>query len=175
MQHTVYFSHGKESGPDGIKIRQLSTVARAHGFAVHSIDYRGMDDIDQRVQHLLAQIARSPNASGKPNSKLVLVGSSMGAYVSVAASEQVQPVGLFLLAPAVLIPGLGRQDIKPVAQITEAVHAWEDEIVPVDGVLRFAQQHKIKLHLLSGDHWLTSVLPEIEILFANFLQTILQI
>ena len=33
----VYFSHGKESGPWGDKIKRLAQVAEAKGFVVYSI------------------------------------------------------------------------------------------------------------------------------------------
>ena len=35
----VYFSHGKESGPWGSKIKRLANIAKEHGCSVDSIDY----------------------------------------------------------------------------------------------------------------------------------------
>ena len=50
---TVCFSHGKESGPWGSKIKCLAKVAERCGFAVESIDYQGIGDPDERVEKLL--------------------------------------------------------------------------------------------------------------------------
>jgi alpha/beta superfamily hydrolase len=165
MKSEVYFAHGQEGSPDGIKIRRLRAVAERMGFQTHSLDYRHIDDPEGRVDHLLANCKRGKGA-------LVLAGSSMGAYVSAAASAQLRPEGLFLLAPALGIPGFGRPEVVPQAQHIELVHAWEDEVVAVDYVLQYARQHKLKLHLLSGDHRLHEAMPEIEILFENFLKKI---
>ena len=52
----VYFSHGKESGPWGSKIKRLATVAQAHGCAVDSIDYSDLADPDHRVERLLEKL-----------------------------------------------------------------------------------------------------------------------
>ena len=76
-ERLVCFAHGKESGPWGTKITRLAGVARARGFEVISPDYSGTQDPRRRVD-LLLQLA--------PSAKhLVLVGSSMGAYVSAMA------------------------------------------------------------------------------------------
>jgi alpha/beta superfamily hydrolase len=166
MQAQVYFSHGQEGSPDGIKIQRLRAVAERSGFQTYSLDYRHIEDPDARVEHLLASCKRDKGT-------LVLAGSSMGAYVSAAASAQLHPDGLFLLAPALGIPGFGRPDIVPTAQHIELVHAWEDEVVAVDHVLQYARTHRLKLHLLSGDHRLHEAMPEIEILFESFLKKII--
>ena len=52
-QGLVVFSHGKESGPHGTKIRVLSGIAEKHGWATDSIDYTDMMDPDERVTRLL--------------------------------------------------------------------------------------------------------------------------
>jgi alpha-beta hydrolase superfamily lysophospholipase len=165
MQPEVYFAHGQEGTPDGLKIQRLRAIAERLGFRAHSPDYRHLDDPDARAEHLLQLCKRGEH-------KLVLAGSSAGAYVSAAASERLRPDGLFLLAPALGIPGFGRPDVKPRAHHIELVHAWEDEVVAVDYVLQYARQHKLKLHLLSGDHRLYEAMPEIEILFESFLKKI---
>lgn len=41
---TVYFNHGKESGPWGSKISKLAEVAHKRGFDVESIDYQDLPD-----------------------------------------------------------------------------------------------------------------------------------
>src|SRR5690242_244280 len=89
----VVFSHGKESGPWGTKITRLAEVAENLGFGVLSVDYTGTADPDERVRLLLGAVAPS-------DVRLVLVGSSMGGYVSTLASPTLLPNGLFLMAPA---------------------------------------------------------------------------
>ena len=54
---TVYFNHGKESGPWGSKITKLADVARERGFAVESIDYRDLPDAGPRTARLLTSEA----------------------------------------------------------------------------------------------------------------------
>ena len=53
----VIFSHGKESGPWGSKIKRLADVAKAHGLGVESIDYSDTFDPDLRVERLLKVLA----------------------------------------------------------------------------------------------------------------------
>jgi alpha-beta hydrolase superfamily lysophospholipase len=159
----VYFAHGKESGPDGSKIRVLSDIALARGFQVESLDYRGMEDPDARVDKLLSR------ATEDPHETLVLVGSSMGAYVSTVASTALRPAGLFLLAPALYLHGYANQDPAPGAGLTAVVHGWHDEVVPVDNAIRFARRHAAALHLLDGDHRLMDVLSHVGALFRDFL------
>ena len=86
---TCVFSHGKESGPWGAKIERLAEVARAKGFAVESVDYREIPDPELRVERLVEVCAGIATP-------IVLVGSSMGGYVSTVASERVRPLALFL-------------------------------------------------------------------------------
>ena len=165
-QWAVYFNHGKESGPWGAKIQSLAQVARDKGFFVDSLDYTGIHDPDQRVQILLASRAAEFE-------RLVLVGSSMGSYVATVASQNLKPQGLFLMAPAFYLPGFANQDPVPHAQLTAVVHGWNDELIPVEHSLRFAQVHAAQLHLLPGDHRLVENIPFIAAVFSHFLDQLL--
>ena len=98
----VYFSHGKESGPWGSKIQRLASIASEHGCAVDSIDYRDLMDPDQRVERLRDILK-------KEDESFILVGSSMGGYVSLVAAEDVKTHAVFLLAPALYIPDYKQQ------------------------------------------------------------------
>jgi alpha/beta superfamily hydrolase len=164
MNKKVYFAHGKESGPWGHKIRALAAVAQAAGFAVESPDYSFTHDPDARVRHLLGL---QPTADC-----LVLAGSSMGGYVSAAASRTLAPKGLFLLAPAVYMPGYDA-DPAPRADLLEVVHGWRDDIIPVAHAIRLAEHHRARLHLLDSAHTLNDQIPYLEFLFARFLQDVL--
>ncbi|MCD6532710.1 MAG: alpha/beta hydrolase [Deltaproteobacteria bacterium] len=164
---TVCFSHGKESGPWGSKIKRLAKVAEKCGFAVESIDYRGIADPDERVAKL---VDWQPAVAGH----LVLVGSSMGSYVAAVAARKISPDGLFLLAPAIAIPGFGRvQDPLPKAGQCTIIHGWHDEIIAPQLIVDYARRHALTLHLLPGDHRLMEVLPAIEVLFENFLTSLI--
>ena len=173
-QTLIVFSHGKESGPNGLKIQRLATVGSLAGAQVLSVDYSGMDDPELRVKKLLSHELPA-------HDQLILVGSSMGAYVSTVASEALrakghQIIGLFLLAPAFyLVDAKGASDYavrepKPSAEAIEIIHGWDDEVVPVANSIKFAHLHKAGLHILASDHRLNSVLPRLETLFDDFLK-----
>jgi len=163
-KNIVCFSHGRDSGPWGKKIKTLAQIAHANNFAVESIDYRGIFDPDMRVQKLVDTMSEYNN--------LVLVGSSMGAYVATVSSDRLNPEGLFLLAPALYLPGYQKQNPVPNAKLTWIVHGWNDDLIPLKNIINFAQKHKAHLSILNSDHGLTSVLPFIEDLFNLFLQKI---
>jgi alpha-beta hydrolase superfamily lysophospholipase len=166
MNATVCFCHGRESGPWGTKIRRLTRVAEQCGCRVVSCDDRDTQDPQERVRRL---VAAGPGLSAP----LVLVGSSMGGYVAAVASASLQPAGLFLLAPAIGLPGyeIGVPQVN-AAQVA-IVHGWDDTIVPLAGVLDFARTRQAALHVLADGHLLHHRLDQIERLFADFLATCL--
>lgn len=196
----IYFAHGKESGPWGCKIARLAELAKAQSYGVESVDYRGMDDPDQRVELLVSLLQ-------KETGKVLLVGSSMGGYVALVAAQRLaseQPVsskqtsepvtvaGVFLLAPALYIPGYQVQDYRPSYQPNyqpneqpnysssdlpneqaapvAVVHGWSDDIIPAAHSIRFAEQHNCNLHLIPGDHRLNSSMHLVEPLFSQFMR-----
>lgn len=159
----VYFSHGKESGPWGSKITRLANVAKEHGCSVDSVDYSDTLDPDDRVERLVKILANVEE-------DVVLVGSSMGGYVSLVASEQFDVKGLFLLAPALFIEGYKKQAYNCNTH-AEIVHGWSDDIIPPENSIRFAKSVDCSLHLISGDHRLNSSLEVIERLFSHFLSS----
>lgn len=164
--NAVYFNHGKESGPWGIKILRLARLAASRGFQVQSPDYRELATVEQRAEHLLGL---KPTALDR----MVLVGSSMGGYVAAAAADKLRPRGLFLMAPAVDLPGYDTRNIVPRADVMVAVHGWYDEVVPVEKVIAFCRRHRIDLHLIDAGHTLRRALPTVETLFDMFLQRVL--
>ena len=158
----VYFSHGKESGPWGTKIKRLATLAEEAGCAVTSVDYTLIPDPDERVAHLQAILA-------KETEPFVLVGSSMGGYVSLVTSGTVNAHGVFLLAPALYMPDYDSQEYPLNNKTIEIVHGWSDDIIPAANSIRYAEAADCTLHLISGDHRLNISLNVIEPLFLNFL------
>ena len=160
----VIFSHGKESGPWGTKIRRLSALAEDRGLLIESVDYTDTMDPDLRVERLLDIL------SGETN--FLLVGSSMGGYVSLAASAKVQPWAMFLMAPALYMPGYELAEYQPQCSHIEIVHGWSDDVIPPENSIRFARQVDCELHLIRGDHALNNSLDVVAGLFQGFLDRI---
>jgi hypothetical protein len=162
MSVLVLFTHGKESAPWGSKFQFLADIAAARGARVISPDYRDLESPEARVERLLTlQLPR--------HDQLVLVGSSMGAYVATIASQTLQPDGLFLLAPAFSLPGYAHQDPVPHSPNVVVIHGWNDELIPPENVLRFGKRCNATVVFTDGDHRLLSALPTIGALFDAFL------
>lgn len=158
----VMFSHGKDSSPLATKITAMRPLAEARGWTTRAIDYQGENDAAKRLQMLLADLQSLKG-------RLILVGSSLGGLVSVLASQQLNPAGLFLLAPAVYWPGFEHLDYSCRSDLTEIVHGWHDDVVPVEVSIRLAQKHSATLHLLNDDHRLLDRLDELKVIFQQFL------
>lgn len=161
----VILSHGLESGPDATKVSALARVAESLGWSHERPDYSEIDrvgrrspadpaaahqfgDIDARIALLLerARAAQGP---------LVLAGSSMGAFVSALVSLQVPCAGLFLMAPPTLIEGYPQVlDAAPVS--TSIVHGWDDELIPAQAVIDWAQLRRDQLILVDDSHRLAA-------------------
>ena len=163
VENLVCFAHGKESGPWGTKITYLADTARAHGFEVISPDYSHTHDPRARVAQLLTL---APSAK-----RLVLVGSSMGGYVSAQACAALKPQALFLMAPALYFPGWDEEP-QGVPALCSVVHGWHDDIVPMERGLRFAKTHHATLHVLNSDHGLNDQLPALALLFGDLLNQV---
>lgn len=161
----VCFSHGKESGPWGTKIRALADIARDEGFSVESLDYVGIDDPRQRIAKL-AEYCRGRSAP------IALVGSSLGGLVAASVAADIRALGLFLMAPAFYVPGY-EQYVPPAPGCpVTIVHGWRDDVVPWEGSVRYAAPARARLLLVDGDHRLTDSLAEIGALFRLFLREV---
>jgi pimeloyl-ACP methyl ester carboxylesterase len=159
--HAV-FSHGLDSSPFSRKILELYEYAEAEGYAASAVDYRGVNDPMERVR-MLSDFCR--DLSGE----LVLVGSSLGAFVSLAAAPSLHVKGLFLMAPAVGLPQLPMPHAAPLPCPMTIVHGWRDEVIPYQNSVQFAAACGATLHLVDSDHRLHNVLPMIRTLFQHFL------
>lgn len=162
MQKLVIYNHGKDSIPWGDKALALADVAKRQGFEFISPDYRQSNDPDWRVAQLLAM-----DLSGYE--RILLVGSSMGAYVAVVAAEVINVHGLFLIAPAFYLPGYQRQSFAVQCPRIEVFHGWQDDVVPPENAWQFCRQHRASLQMLDADHRMLGVLPAISEAFGRFL------
>ena len=162
---TVIFSHGKESGPWGTKIRAMADRVRSLGCEADSVDYQGIADPAERVEKLIRECAGIEGP-------LLLVGSSMGGHVATAAAEAVGAVGLSVLAPAYFMKGYEGLTPQPPKLPICIVHGWRDDIVPVENSIRFASDCGATVHLVDGDHRLTGNIEEINEYLRLFIEKI---
>jgi len=161
-QRYVVFSHGQESGTWGRKISALAEVARSEGYEVHSVDYRGIEEPRARVAKLVESCKEFAG-------DLVLVGSSMGGYVSVASASLLHARGVFLMAPALYMEGLPELRQGVLDCPSAIVHGWRDDVVPFEHSVRFAKTYRSALHLVESDHRLHNQIRVIQYLFEYFL------
>ncbi len=164
MNKLVIYNHGKDSTPWGEKTLAFADVAKRHGYKMESPDYRDEINPDERVKQLLAMDLSD-------FSKIVMIGSSMGAYVATVAAETLPVAGLFLLAPAFYLPDYLRHEFKPLAY-TWVFHGWQDDIVPPENAWRFCQQYRCRLLMLDDGHRLMSQIPLLRNEFDRFLSVI---
>jgi pimeloyl-ACP methyl ester carboxylesterase len=158
----VVFSHGKDSIPWGRKITALADVARGEGYEVESVDYRGIDTPRGCIDKLI-EVCKTLSGD------LVLVGSSLGGYVTVAAASLLHARGAFLMAPALYMEGLPPLRERLLDCPAAIVHGWRDQIVPIEHSIRFGREYGAAVHLVDADHQLHEQLRFIKYLFEYFL------
>ena len=164
----VVFSHGKESGPLGSKIQRLMAVAEERGLKTTSIDYRECANACERVS-LLTEFLNQLDVT---TNQVVLVGSSMGGYVSMAVANEQPIAGLFLMAPALWMKPeeYSIQSYSPKTLKVEIVHGMYDDTVPYDNSIRYAKEHDgTILHLVPDDHRLKASHDFLACQFRRFL------
>lgn len=158
----VIFSHGKDGEPWSRKISGMAEIARAEGYRADSLDYRGLNTPRERITKLVEHCQKLPG-------ELVLVGSSLGGYIAVAAASLLHARGLFLLAPALLLSELPPLRQNVIDCPTTILHGWRDTIVPPEQSIEFARQYKASLHLLDSDHRMYDQLQTVNYFFEHFL------
>lgn len=169
MSGHVIISHGLESGPDATKATALARAAGALGWTHERPDYRDLDvlgplgDMKARIRRLAE---RAHLATRKP---LVLAGSSMGAYVSAHVSREVPIAGLFLMAPPIALEVEPRY-LRAAMVPTRIVHGWEDELIPAQDVVRWAQRRQDHLVMVPDSHRLAAHVEFCAEEFGRFLQ-----
>ncbi len=154
---TIVFSHGKESGPEGGKIRHLRETAHEHCTCnTLSVDYREIKSPDERAKHLV-------ETALKLHGDIIFVGSSMGGYVSTVASCSVPVRGLLLMAPAFYL-GAEYKVARPSTPCDKVsiVHGRLDEEVPFEKSVKFAEEFGAKLKLVDDGHRLKKSYGELD-------------
>ena len=122
-----------------------------------------MADPQARAQKLRAWCRAQPAPA-------ILVGSSMGGYVALAAASDVGAAGLFLLAPALYVPGYETIPVPPAptCRIT-IIHGWQDEVLPWSGSARYGELSGARVILVPDGHRLVADLGGLCNMFRLFL------
>ena len=157
MRGHCILSHGFESGPDATKVTALAEVAETLGWTHERPDYTDLDakreiselgDVPARLQRLLT-IAKRAAEKGP----IVLAGSSLGSYISGRVSLEVKPAGLFMMVPPLKMGTM--PDLDAAAVPTSIIHAWNDELIPVNDVVTWARQRAARLLIVDDGHRLS--------------------
>lgn len=169
MPGHVILSHGSDAGPDATKVSVLAKIADSMGWSTERPDYREDDKLGHAAS-VEPRIARLHQRIAACDAPPVLVGSSMGAFVSGLASLELPVAGLFLLATPALIPGNDlafdvRLDVPALL-----IHGWRDEVCPLDEIYEFAGRRELPLLIVNDDHRLGEHVDAIGRQFCFFLE-----
>ena len=172
MKGHCILSHGLNSSPDATKVSALAQVAERLGFSTERPDYRDIDtrpgaeirDVAQRQARLLGRVT----AAAAP---VVLVGSSMGAFISARTSLDVPVRGLFLMAPPIALPGYSLS-FDAAAVPMRVIHGWHDELIAAKDVVDWCAERSVPLLLLDDNHRLEAHVEAIAGEFARFLKSL---
>ncbi|KZC34391.1 MULTISPECIES: alpha/beta hydrolase [Rhodanobacter] len=168
MRGQIILSHGSDSGPDATKVSALATLAESLGWRTQRPDYRA-DDARGFAGSVAPRVARLRATIEAQDAPPLLVGSSMGAFVSGLVSLDVPVAGLLLLATPSEIPGYARKfDLREDVPAL-LIHGWRDEICPLAGVHAFAAKRRLPLLVLDDDHRLGSSMGMIAAQFRGML------
>ena len=167
MQGLVILSLGKSA-------KFYAEISKHCGFRVACMDYTGIFTPKQKVQHLVNECKRL-----KMNEKenVILVGSSIGAYVSLHASSIIRPKGMFLMSPVLKIQDNDINNIndnqhKPFTTEMgniEIIQGWNDTTVDKVIVMNYCRRHWIPRHLFWDERDLKKSLKVTSVLFERFL------
>ena len=170
MKGHAILSHGLESGPEATKVSALAVVAEQLGWTTERPDYRDVDHVG-RFGDIDARIAILRERALAMDGPLVLAGSSMGAFVSALVSRDVPCIGLFLMAPPPWIEGYPQQ-LEAAAVPTMIVHGWDDELIPAQAVIDWAQPRRDRLVLVNDSHRLADHVAFCAERFADFIRSL---
>jgi predicted alpha/beta-hydrolase family hydrolase len=168
MRGHIVLSHGLHSDPGATKISALAAHADAQGWQTQRPDYRDDDarGLEGCVSPRIARLRATVEALPAPP---LLVGSSMGAFVSALVSLDVPVLGLLLLATPSVIPGHARALDLRSGVPTMLIHGWRDEVCQPSGVQSFAAQRRLPQLMLDDDHRLGASMDAISLQFQSLL------
>lgn len=169
MPGHVILSHGSYTGPDATKVSVLAKVAESMGWTTERPDYREDDKLGH-AESIEPRIARLHQRIAACQAPPVLVGSSMGAFISGLASLEVPVAGLFLLATPALIPGNDLAFDVRLDVPTLIMHGWRDDVCPLDEIYEFAGRRELPLLIVDDDHRLSAHIDTISRQFGFFLE-----
>lgn len=174
MRGHCILSHGFESGPDATKVTALAEAAERLGWTHERPDYTDLDarrdisslgDVPARLDRLRA-LAQQAAARGP----LVLAGSSLGAYIAGRISLEVPVHGLFLMAPPTTMGPLPPLDAAAVP--VSVLHGWDDELIPAQQVIDWANPRRARLLLVDDGHRLSGHVAASAEAFAQLLSSL---
>lgn len=168
MSGHAIISHGLQSGPDATKATALARRAESLGWSFEILDYRDLDAVSQ-LGDVLGRILRLREAALAAGPRLVLAGSSMGAFISARVSMETSVSGLFLMAPPVRLQGFDI-GLEAARVPTRIVHGWHDELIPATEVVRWAATRSDQLVLVDDSHRLAAHVEFCADRFGEFLQ-----
>ena len=171
MRGQIILSHGSDSGPAATKVSTLAALAESLGWRTQRPDYRS-DDARGHAGSVAPRIARLRATIEALDAPPLLVGSSMGAFVSGLVSLDVPVAGLLLLATPGAIPGHARAFDLRAGVPTLLIHGWRDQVCPYAGVHAFAAQRRLPLLMLDDDHRLGASMDGIAAEFLRMLDAL---
>lgn len=171
MRSQVILSHGSDSSPLATKVSTLAALAESLGWTTQRPDYSD-DDARGHLASVSPRIARLRATVESLPAPPLLVGSSMGAFVSALVSLDVPVAGLLLLATPGAIPGYPRPLNMRPAVPTMLVHGWRDDVCPVGGAQEYAARYRVPLLVLDDDHRLSSSMDFIALQFRLLLDQV---
>ncbi len=139
----ILFLHGQESGPVSSK---YTTLLEAFPGRVYAPDFQGMG-IDERYRKLSLLLEDS-------SGPVYLVGSSYGGLLALMVMNRTAHLkniaGCLLLVPAVSLPEADY--IKYVHPRTKILAVYQDEYIPTEAMLAFAEKHSIETTFVNDGH-----------------------
>jgi len=149
----VIICHGLESSPEATKASALAAAAEALGWSHARPDFRAWDD-DQaagRLGDVHGRLAHLQALAAPVAGPLVLAGSSLGAFIAARVSLSVPVRGLFLMAPPPWLEGYGLA-LEAATVPTRIVHGWDDELIPAQAVVDWAQSRRACTTFVDDGH-----------------------
>jgi predicted esterase YcpF (UPF0227 family) len=177
----LYYLHGYQSSP-------TSTKATLFKDTIHAIPliYRDSDPEDLVISECLDRISHA--IQNDPH--VIFIGSSLGGFLA-ASTALTHPniTQLILLNPAIIPPQTNLHTIQGIPHriLTEMINprlfeekipavitilrGTQDEVVPDDWIIAFAQAQQATMQLLNDDHRFSKNLQRLPALISELLQS----